>query len=142
MPQMTCVNARRSVLLSRQHQTGGEIAAPIDLVQQIWHQEATMATEVQEKAEITEGKAGRFYQNPTLRDQEWERATQAPYWLTAAALAIVGVAFFVGVYSTAPQSIIGWIVGIITILVYVALGGPRRLRARRRLRELHQQRTA
>ncbi len=99
-----------------------------------------MATEVQEKAEAKEGKADRFYQNPILRDQEWERATQAPYWLTVLALAIVGVAFFIGVYSGAPENIIGWIVGIITIIVYIALGGPRRLRARQRLRELHRQR--
>ena len=101
-----------------------------------------MATDVQEKVQESSGKAARFYQNPMLRDREWEQATQAPYWLTVAALAIVGVAFFFGVYAASPQNIIGWVVGIATILVYVALGGPRRLRARRRLRELHRQRTA
>lgn len=99
-----------------------------------------MATDVQEKAEPKEGKADRFYQNPTLRDREWEQATQAPYWLTVAALAIIAVAFFIGVYAAAPLSVIGWIVGIATIVVYIGLEGPRRMRARRRLRELHRQR--
>lgn len=101
-----------------------------------------MATDVQEKAEATEGKADRFYQNPILRDREWEQATQAPWWLTVVALAIIAVAFFIGVYSAAPQNVIGWVVGIATILVYVSLAGPRRMRARRRLRELHRQRAA
>ena len=101
-----------------------------------------MTTDIREQPETKEGKADRFYQNPSLRDREWEQATQAPYWLTVAALAIVGVAFFFGVYAASPQNIIGWVVGIAMILVYVALGGPRRLRARRRLRELHRQRTA
>ena len=101
-----------------------------------------MATDVQEKVEAKEGKADRFYQNPTLRDLEWERATQAPWWMTVVALAIVGVAFFIGVYASAPGNVIGWIVGIVTILIYIGLAGPRRLRARRRLRELHRQRAA
>lgn len=101
-----------------------------------------MATDVQEKAEARQSKADRYYQNPILRDQEWEHAKQAPYWLTVAALAIVAVAFFVGVYAGAPQNIVGWIVGLVTIVVYVLLGSQRRLRARRRLRELHAQRAA
>ena len=74
-----------------------------------------------------------------LRDEEWERAKQAPWWLTALAVAIVVVAFFVGVYSTAPQNIIGWVVGIVTIAIYIGLGSARRRRARRRLREIHGQ---
>lgn len=101
-----------------------------------------MATNTQAQAQTRPSKADRFYQNPNLRDQEWERATQAPWWLTVVALAVVGVAFFFGVYASAPQSIIGWIVGIVAILVFVSLAGPRRLRARRRLRELHGQKAA
>jgi amino acid transporter len=101
-----------------------------------------MTTDTQAQAQARQSRADRFYQNPILRDREWEQAKQPPWILTVVALAIVAAAFFIGVYSSAPQNIIGWIVGIVTILVYVALGAHWRLRARRRLRELHRQRAA
>lgn len=101
-----------------------------------------MATDTQAQGQAGQGKADRFYQNPVLRDREWEHAKQAPWWLTVAALASVVAGFLVGVYSGAPQNIIGWIVGVVTIVVYIGLGAQRRLRARRRLREIHAQRAA
>ncbi len=101
-----------------------------------------MATETPEAGKSGRSKSDRFYQNPMLRDQEWERAKQAPWWLMALAVAIVVAAFFVGVYSAAPQNIIGWVVGVVTIAIYLGLGSVRRQRARRRLREIHGQTAA
>lgn len=85
------------------------------------------------------GKADRFYKNPILRDQEWERATQAPWWLMALAITILGVAFFVGVYSGGLHSRVGWAIGVVTIVIYMGLGWQRRRRAREQLREIHGQ---
>jgi len=85
------------------------------------------------------GKSDRFYQNPILRDAEWDRAKQAPWWLLVLSIAVVGIAFFVGVYATQPYSTLGWIVGIMMIVIYLVLGGLRRRRARRLLRESHGQ---
>ncbi len=83
------------------------------------------------------GKPDRFYINQSLRDREWNRAKQ-PFWmLTLLALAIVGIAFFFGVYGSKPSSTAGWTVGIITILMYQLLYLLRRGPARRRLRRLH-----
>jgi hypothetical protein len=87
------------------------------------------------------GRSDRFYANPILRDQEWNRATQPSWLLTVAAMAIVGVAFFFGVYGSPSQSTIGWTVGVITILIYMGLGGIRRGWARRHLRKVHGQAT-
>ena len=101
-----------------------------------------MATDTQAQAQTRKSKADRYYQNPVLRDREWDQAKQAPWWLMAVAVAIVIAAFFVGVYAGAPYNLIGWIVGILTIVVYAALGSRRRLHARRRLREIHAQRAA
>jgi hypothetical protein len=85
------------------------------------------------------GKSDRYYKNPILRDQEWDRAKQPPLWLMVLALAIVAVAFFVGVYADKPHNIGGWIVGVTTIVIYMILGSRRRRRARRELREAHGQ---
>ncbi len=85
------------------------------------------------------GRSARFYQNPVLRDEEWNRAKQPPWWLMVLALAIVVVAFFVGAYGPAPWNAIGWIVGVITIAVYVVILSVRRRRAQHRLRVEHGQ---
>ncbi|HEX3954870.1 MAG TPA: hypothetical protein VHW90_14930 [Stellaceae bacterium] len=84
-------------------------------------------------------RADRFYQNPILRDEEWDRAKQAPWWQMIVATAIVGVGFFAGVYAAKPYSVIGWIAGVAAIVVYLILGSARRRRARRVLREMHGQ---
>lgn len=84
-------------------------------------------------------RADRFYQNQSMRDEEWNRATQAPLWLMALTVAIVAAGFFVGVYSNRPYSTLGWIVGVVAILLYIVLGGMRRRQARRRLRQAHGQ---
>jgi amino acid transporter len=94
-------------------------------------------TQTTAKSELT--KADRFYQNPVLRDEEWNRAKQPPWWLMASAIAIIAVAFFVGVYGSRPYSIIGGIVGVVTILIYIALGSTRRRQARQQLRKAHEQ---
>lgn len=86
---------------------------------------------------MAEGRANRFYQNPSLRDDEWNRAKQVPMWVTVLAMAIVGVGFFMGVYADAPQSTVGWIVGLITLILYGILTEVRRRQARRELREAH-----
>ncbi len=98
-----------------------------------------MMTGRQEMAKSGLGKSNRFYQSPVLRDEEWDRAKQAPWWLMVLVLAIVGVAFFVGVYAGKPFSEAGWIVGVMTIVIYMGLSWLRRRRARRRLREVHGQ---
>lgn len=85
------------------------------------------------------GRADRFYSNPILRDQEWFRATQPPWWLMALALAIIGVALFTGVYGEQPYKTTGWIVAGATIVIYIALERLRRRRARQELRKLHGQ---
>ncbi|MBV9826358.1 MAG: hypothetical protein JO001_11870 [Alphaproteobacteria bacterium] len=90
----------------------------------------------------TMGKSNRFYSNPVLRDQEWDRERQAPWWLMSIAVAIVAVAFFLGVYAEQPLNVLGWIVGIATIVVYSVLGRVRTRRARIRLRKLHGEPTA
>jgi Flp pilus assembly protein TadB len=88
------------------------------------------------------GRSDRFYENPILRDQEWDRAKQAPWWLMAVSIGIVAIAFFVGVYTGSPYSTIGWIAGIVTILIYLVLGWRRRRQARQKLREAHGQNKA
>jgi hypothetical protein len=138
---MICVKCAVLALYYETVTTGGGIAARTGIPQQISDQEAMMATDVQDKAKPS-GKADRYYQNPVLRDREWDQAKQAPWWLTAVVVAIVIAAFFVGAYAGAPYNLIGWIVGLVAILIYVALGSQRRLRARRRLREVHAQRAA
>jgi hypothetical protein len=85
------------------------------------------------------GKSDRFYANPILRDEEWNRATQPSWLLTIVVVAIVGVGFFFGVYGDAPYSTIGWTVGVLAILAYVGIGCLRRGQARRDLRRLHGQ---
>lgn len=90
-------------------------------------------------AKLGLGRTQRFYQNPVLRDAEWDRAKEAPWWLMVLTIAIVAVAFFFGVYASGPQSIAGWIVGIIMVAIYLILGWQRRRRARQRLRQLHGQ---
>ena len=85
------------------------------------------------------GKSNRFYTNSILRDEEWNRAKQPSAPLMALTMAIVAIAFFVGVYGGATQRAAGWVVGIITILTYMGLGWLRRDRARRQLRHLHGQ---
>jgi len=85
------------------------------------------------------GKADRFYKNPVRRDEEWNEATQAPWWLVLLAIVIVVVAFFAGVYAEQPYNALGWIVGIVTIAIYGWLGAMRKRRARVYLRKLHGQ---
>jgi hypothetical protein len=85
------------------------------------------------------GKADRFYKNPAQRDEEWDRYTRPPLWLMVLTIAIVGVAFFAGVYADKPHNIIGWIIGCVAIVIYGILGSVRRRRARRLLRQLHGQ---
>ncbi len=85
------------------------------------------------------GKTDRFYQNPILRDAEWNRAKQAPWWLMTLAVAIIAIAFAVGVYGGPPNSTIGWVVGIATIAIYLGLEEQRRRRARQHLRQVHGQ---
>jgi hypothetical protein len=54
------------------------------------------------------------------------------------ALAFVVVGFFAGVYaSTPPYILLGWLAGTAAILIYLALDGLRRGRARRQLRRAH-----
>jgi len=84
-------------------------------------------------------KADRFYANPVMRDQEWNQAKQLPWWLTVLALILIAVGSFFGVYSGEPQSTIGWIVAVLTVVVYIALSARQREVARRRLREAHGQ---
>jgi len=84
-------------------------------------------------------RADRYHQNTVLRDQEWDRATQAPWTLMAVSIALVAVGAYVGVYSTPGWRIIGWLAVVLTIVAYIWLGGLRRRRARQRLRELHGQ---
>lgn len=85
------------------------------------------------------GKSDRFYANPILRDEEWSRAKQPSWLLMTVVVAIVGVAFFFGVYGDEPHSIVGWTVGVLAILTYICMGGLRRAWARRHLRRLHGQ---
>ena len=85
------------------------------------------------------GRSDRFYQNPALRDAEWNRTKQAPWWLTALTLVVIGVAFFVGVYGGAAVRQAGWIVGALALAIYVALAVSRRRWARRHLRQVHGQ---
>ena len=84
-------------------------------------------------------RADRFYQNPVLRDGEWDRAKQAPWWLTTIVLAIVAIAFYSGIYSSTGPNLTGWIIGLVMIAIYFILGRLRRPWARQQLRQLHGQ---
>lgn len=84
-------------------------------------------------------RADRFYQNPALRDDEWNRATQPPWWLLVVVIAIVAAAFFIGVYGTADYRVAGWVIGVAAIVLYGCLAIVRRRHARRALRAAHQQ---
>jgi amino acid transporter len=88
------------------------------------------------------GKSDRFYANPILRDEEWNRAKQPGWALMVLAVAIVTVAFFIGVYGGEPLSTVGWIIGILTIVIYIGLARVRRGLARRQLRRGHGQATS
>ena len=83
------------------------------------------------------GKADRFYANPILRDEEWNRATQPSWPLMALAVAIVGIAFYYGFYGSPSQRATGWIIAILTMVIYTALGRMRRVGARGHLRSVH-----
>lgn len=85
------------------------------------------------------GRADRFYKNPVLRDEEWNQVTQAPWWLVLLAVVIVVVGFFAGVYAERPFNVLGWIVGLLAIVIYGWLGAMRKRRARAELRKLHGQ---
>jgi hypothetical protein len=74
-----------------------------------------------------------------MRDEEWDRAKQPPVWLMVLAVIIVTSAFFAGVYAEKPHSTIGWVIGALTIAIYMLLGSLRRRRARRYLRAIHGQ---
>jgi hypothetical protein len=84
-------------------------------------------------------RADRYFQSPASRDAEWDRAKQPPWWLLGLVVAIVGAAFFVGVYAGGTASAVAWVVGIIAIAVFMVLGRARRGRARQQLRQAHQQ---
>lgn len=85
------------------------------------------------------GKSDRFYANPILRDEEWNRAKRPSWLLMIVVVAIVGVGFFVGAYGDEPHSTVGWTVGVLAILTYLGIGWLRRGSARRHLRRLHGQ---
>jgi protein-S-isoprenylcysteine O-methyltransferase Ste14 len=84
-------------------------------------------------------RADRFYLNPVLRDQEWNRAKQASGWALVVVLACIIIGFIAGVYADKPYSLIGWLIGTAAILIHFALAPVRRARAREKLRRAHGQ---
>lgn len=81
----------------------------------------------------------RFYENPELREREWNEAKQAPLWWIILAVALVAAGFGFGTYGDEPYRTLGWIVGAATIAIHLVLEAQLRRRARRRLREVHEQ---